>query len=188
VISAIVLAAGEAKRFGEAKQLVKVRGKALLEHVLNQLRSPKIGEVIVVLGARADEIQKQVKFGSERVVVNADHALGMSTSIQAGLRAVSGNAALVVLADQPFVRPETIDQLIDVYERRRPKIVIPTFAGKRGNPVVIDRSLFDAMMKIRGDVGFRAIFGDYAGEIVSVPVSDRGVVTDIDTADDLEGI
>jgi molybdenum cofactor cytidylyltransferase len=139
----------------------------------------------VVLGAAADEIRKQISFTRERVVVNPDYALGGSTSIQAGLRAIAGEAALIVLADQPSVRPETIELLIETYERRRPKIVIPTYAGKRGNPVVIDRSLFDAMMKIRGDVGFRAVFGEYAEGIVSVPVSDQGVVTDVDTADDL---
>ena len=72
MISAIVLAAGEAKRFGASKQLAHVRGKALLQHVLDQLQSPRIGEVIVVLGAHADEIRNQIHFSRERIVINPE--------------------------------------------------------------------------------------------------------------------
>jgi molybdenum cofactor cytidylyltransferase len=161
-------------------------GKTLLEHVLDNLKGSKIEDLIVVLGAHADEIQHQIDFGDVRVVINGDFTKGMSTSIQAGLRAVSTDAAMIVLADQPFVTPRTIGLLIDEYKRTRATVVMPTYNGSRGNPVVIDRSLFPEMMKLRGDVGFRAIFANRAESIVSVPVDDRGVVTDIDTMEDYE--
>jgi molybdenum cofactor cytidylyltransferase len=188
MISAIVLAAGKASRFGQCKQLVPLGGKPLLEHVLESVRQSHVDDVVVVLGDHFAEIQEQIAFGRERVIVNPDYADGMSTSIQAGLRALPSetDAAMIVLADQPFVASQTLDLLIDEYQRTRPSVVIPTFNGFRGNPVIVDKSLFAEMMGIRGDVGCRAIFGDHAETILKVSVNDRGVVTDIDTMEDLQ--
>jgi len=177
MISAIVLAAGQATRFGQCKQLIT------LQPVLDNLAHSKIDEVVVILGAHADEIREQIQFGKARTVLNPDYANGMSTSIQAGLRAIDAEAAMIVLADQPFVTPRTVDALIDEYRRVKPKIVIPTFNGLRGNPVIVDRSLFAEMMTIKGDIGCRAIFGDHPVHLL--PVGDGGVVQDIDTPEDL---
>jgi molybdenum cofactor cytidylyltransferase len=187
MLSAIVLAAGQATRFGRCKQLVPLDGKPLLEHVLDTLRRSKVDDVVVVLGAHAEEIREQVRFDRERLILNHDYAEGMSTSIQAGLRALpaEAEAAMIVLADQPFVQPSTLDALCDEYRRSRAQVVLPTFNGFRGNPVLIDRSLFAEMKQIRGDTGCRAIFGDHAESIVKVAVEDRGVVMDVDTPEDL---
>jgi xanthine dehydrogenase accessory factor len=190
MISAIVLAAGQATRFGRCKQLMPLGGKTLLEHVLGNLKQSKVDVVVVVLGDHADEIRARVRFDRERVVLNPDFADGMSTSIQAGLRALpaSSDAAMIVLADQPFVTSRTLDALVDEYRRTRPSVVIPTYNGFRGNPVIVDRALFAEMMGIQGDVGCRSIFGDHAESIVKVAVDDRGVVTDIDTPEDLDRV
>jgi xanthine dehydrogenase accessory factor len=185
MISAIVLAAGQATRFGQCKQLITLSGKALLQHVLDNLAQSKIDEVVVVLGARAEEIREQIQFGKARVLMNPDYANGMSTSIQAGLRAINADAAMIVLADQPLVASRTLDLLIDEYRRSKPSVVIPTFNGFRGNPVIVDRSLFAEMMGIRGDIGCRSIFGNHP--VHMLPVDDRGVITDIDTPEDLSG-
>src|SRR2546422_8299118 len=184
MISAIVLAAGQATRFGQCKQLMRLGEKALLQHVLDNLAQSKIDEVVVVLGARADEIREQIQFGKARLLLNPDYANGMSTSIQAGLRAINADAAMIVLADQPLVESQTLDLLIDEYRRSKPSVVIPTFNGFRGNPIIVDRSLFAEMMEIRGDIGCRSIFGNHPVHLL--PVDDRGVVTDIDTVEDYE--
>src|SRR6266852_6255238 len=184
MISAILLAAGQATRFGRLKQLVTLGEKPLLQHVLDNLAQSKIDDVVVILGARADEIREQIQFGKARTVLNPDYANGMSTSIQAGLRAIDAEAAMIVLADQPFVTPRTIDALIDEYRRVKPSAVVPTFNGFRGNPVIVDRSLFAEMMTIRGDIGCRSIFGDHPVHLL--PVDDRGVVQDIDTPEDFK--
>src|SRR5213593_502290 len=184
MISAILLAAGQATRFGQCKQLIRLGEKALLQHVLDNLAQSKIDDVVVVLGSRADEIREQIQFGKARTIMNPDYANGMSTSIQAGLRAIDADAAMIVLADQPFVTPRTLDLLIDEYRRSKPSVVIPTFNGFRGNPVIVDRSLFAEMMTIKGDIGCRSIFGDHPVHLL--PVDDRGVVQDIDTVEDYE--
>ncbi|HET8775633.1 MAG TPA: NTP transferase domain-containing protein [Thermoanaerobaculia bacterium] len=186
-VSAIVLAAGQATRFGQCKQVLRLGGKTILDHVLDHLRASAVDEIVVVLGAHAEEIRQQVRL-PERVVTNPDYANGMSSSIQAGLRALpeSAEAALIVLGDQPFVTPGTIDLLIDEYRRGRPQVVVPTHHGFRGNPVLVDRSLFPEMLDIRGDVGCRAIFGEHAQSIVKLPVDDRGILVDIDTREDFD--
>jgi xanthine dehydrogenase accessory factor len=187
MISAIVLAAGQASRFGRCKQVLPLGGKTILDHVLDNLRSSKVDEIVVVLGAHAEEIRRRVRI-EERTVLNPDYADGMSTSIHAGLRAVSesAEAAMIVLADQPFVTPGTFDALIDAYRHLGASAVIPTHKGFRGNPVLVDRSLFAEMLGIRGDVGCRAIFGTHAQSIAKVAVEDRGILIDIDTQQDFD--
>lgn len=188
MISAIVLAAGEATRFGQCKQLARLGDKTLLEHVLDNVNRSNVNHIVVVLGANAETVRSQIRFGKEKVVLNEQYSLGMSSSIQAGLRALPAraDAAVIVLADQPLVTWRTLNILIDEYRRRRPSVAIPTYKGFRGNPVLIDRSLFPEMMEIRGDIGCRAIFGDHPQEILKVAVDDPGIVSDIDTAQDLE--
>jgi len=174
--SAIVLAAGEAKRFGSAKQLALVDGKPMLQHTLDNLAASRVDDIVVVLGAYADEIRSRVNFGRARVVVNDRFAEGMSTSIHAGLRAIgNADAAMIVLGDQPFVTTRTYDALLDASG----DVVAPEYKGFRGNPVIVSRSLFAEMMQIRGDVGCRAIFGSHA--VTKIAVDDEGVVKDVDT-------
>src|SRR5438093_975051 len=163
-----------------------LNGKPLLQYALDRINESVVDEVIVVLGAFADEIQKQIKFDGERIVINSDYERGMSTSLQTGLRAVAGDAeaAIIALGDQPFVESKTIDALVDEYRQSQSPIVVPTYDGRRGNPVLIDRSLFERALQIRGDVGFRAVFGK--DNVAEVPVSDSGVIIDIDTMEDFE--
>ena len=186
MLSAIVLAAGQSARFGRCKQLLRIGGKPLLEHVLDYVRGADVDDVVVVLGASAEEIQREVRFERERIVVNPRYADGMSTSIQSALRALApeSEAAMIVLGDQPFVATQTLDALIHAWRRTRAGIIVPTFGGARGNPVIVDRMHFAEMMEIRGDVGFRALFGRHA--VATVDVDDRGILTDIDTMEDFD--
>jgi CTP:molybdopterin cytidylyltransferase MocA len=187
-VSAVVLAAGASKRMGSAKQLLDVGGKSLLQIVVDNLWQSQVSEIIVVLGSSADEIRSQLQLDNVRVVVNEAHEQGMGTSVSAGIAAVNSlsAAALVILADQPFVRAPTFDLLIGHYRESKARIVLPMFQGFRGNPVLIDRALFPELLKLTGDVGCRAIFGSHTGDILKVPVDDVGVLLDVDTKADLE--
>jgi molybdenum cofactor cytidylyltransferase len=189
-VAAVILAAGQSRRMGQPKQLVRVKGKTLLEHTITNVRASGVGEIVLVLGAKAEEIRSQVGLDGLKVVVNAEHEQGMGTSIGVGLRALSAgvSGALIVLADQPFVQTATLDKLMEQHWQRKAQIVIPMFKGFRGNPVLLDRSVFPEVMGLPGDVGCRAIFGDHTQGIQKVDVDDVGVLLDADTSADVEQI
>lgn len=187
-VSAVVLAAGMSTRMGAIKQLVHIGGKPLLANVLANLVHTQVSDIVVVLGSSADEIRQRVPLDNVRVVINEAYRDGMGTSLRTGLSAVDpgAEAALVVLADQPFVQPGTIDHLIEQYRELRPQIAIPMYRGFRGNPVLLERSVFPELMSLTGDIGCRAIFGAHTENILKVPVEDIGVLLDVDTQADLD--
>ena len=186
LIGAVVLAAGKSTRMGEPKQLLPLGGKPLLEHIMANLRSIKLNEIVVVLGCGANAVRNRVDLHDIKVVENKNYEQGIGISLGVGLSALAGatDGVLVVLADQPLVRSETYEQLIDEYRQSHSQIVIPTYRGFRGNPVLLDRSVFPEIMALSGDVGCRAIFGDHSGGITKVAVEDVGILLDIDTKDD----
>jgi molybdenum cofactor cytidylyltransferase len=187
-IGAVILAAGASSRMGEPKQLLRLGGKALLEQVLDNARSAAVDEMVVVLGAAAENIRQQVDLSQIKVVVNNSYQQGIGTSLGAGLAALDPaiNAALILLADQPFVRPATLERICGEYRRSHAQIVIPLYHGFRGNPVLLDRSVFPEVMALGGDVGCRAIFGNHLEEIVKLPVDDVGILLDIDSPADFD--
>jgi molybdenum cofactor cytidylyltransferase len=187
-IGAVILAAGVSSRMGEPKQLLRLGGKTLLEQVLDSARSAAVDEIVVVLGAAAENIRQQVDLSKTKVVINSSYQQGMGTSLGAGLAALDPaiNAVLILLADQPFVRPTTLHRICQEYRRSHAQIVIPLYKGFRGNPVLLARSVFPEVMALSGDVGCRAIFGNHLESIVKLPVDDVGILLDIDTKADFD--
>jgi molybdenum cofactor cytidylyltransferase len=189
-VSAVVLAAGASLRMGEPKQLLPLGGRTLLERALENLRGAELAQVVLVLGASADLILEALPASLlERLVVvrNPDYEQGIASSLRVGLAAVlpDSDAALVVLADQPFVRPATIARILERSRKSdsgsEAEIVIPFFQAKRGNPVLLARSLFAEAMALEGDSGFRVLFGNHADGIADVEVNDPGIVFDVDS-------
>lgn len=186
--SAVILAAGTSSRMGTAKQLLSIDGRPLLQHVLDNARQSSIGEVILVLGHAADAIKPQLELQDVKVLFNQNYREGMASSLKAGLSAVGSKmeAAIIILADQPFVHAATLDRLMAEHAQRRAQIVIPNYRGFRGNPVLLDRSVFPEVMGLSGDIGCRAIFGEHMDGIVKLPVEDIGILLDIDQQSDYE--
>ena len=188
---AIILAAGRSTRMGEAKQLLRLGDSTVLSKTLENVRAAGVDEVVLVLGFSAQRIRQQLLISgidSLKVVVNQAYERGIASSLREGLSALDPqtDAALVVLADQPFIRPETFDRIIDRYCRSNAQIVIPLYKGFRGNPVLLDRSVFPEVMALDGEVGCRAIFGSHLEGIVKLEVDDVGILLDIDNKDDYE--
>lgn len=188
MISAVVLAAGRSSRMGRPKLVLKLDGRPILKAVLDVLGQTKVDEVVVVLGADAARIRKEVRFGRERVVMNEDSAGGMSSSLRLGLKSISpkSEGILVVLGDQPLVSPATIDKLVDVFAEEDPPVVLPVHDGARGNPVLFARRVFPEVMKVVGDVGAKSVVKKYGGRVLEVPVNDAGVLVDVDTPADYD--
>ena len=183
-VSGIVLAAGSSSRMGSVKPLVRVGGEAMLERVLSTIRESRVDEIIVVLGHSAAVIQKAISFAGMRVVINDYYQEGMASSLRLGLANVNeeSKAALILLADQPFIKTATMDLLIEEYRNNTAEIVIPLHNGMRGNPVLLDRSIFGEVASLTGDIGCRSIFGGHSNGILKVAVRDEGVLIDLDTA------
>ncbi len=188
MISAVVLAAGRSSRMGRPKLALRLDGVPVLERVLAVLRLAKVDEVVVVLGADADQVRRDVRFGRERVVFNPAYADGMSSSIKLGLGNISSDsgAAIIVLGDQPFLSPSTIDDVVNGYRAGGSPIVVPVFKGERGNPVLFARILFPEIMRIAGDVGARSVLLAHPRQVLEIQVDDSGVLTDIDTPADYD--
>ena len=173
---------------GEAKQLLRLGENTLLGRVVENVRGSRVDEIILVLGHAAETIKESVATQSLKVVINEDYRQGMGTSVRVGLSALDAGvgAALIVLADQPFVRPATLNLLMDQYQQSGAQIVIPIYKGFRGNPVLLDRSVFGEVMALTGDIGCRAIFGNHLDGIVIAPVEDIGILLDLDNKEDFE--
>jgi CTP:molybdopterin cytidylyltransferase MocA len=175
VSAGLVLAAGEGRRFGGPKQLAVVAGRPLVEHALAALDG--LERVVVVLGARAEEIRAGAALSRAEVVVCADWAEGMGASLRAGLAALAdADEVVVVLADQPFMTRAVVDRV-----RAAPgDAARATYGGAPGHPVVLRRALIARAGELRGDAGFRGL------PMTEVECGDLADPQDIDTQADLE--
>jgi molybdenum cofactor cytidylyltransferase len=190
-LGAVILAAGTSTRMGRAKQLLPLGGSTVLARTIDNVRSAGLVEIVLVLGASAEAIRRQLPqslLKGLKVVVNRAYAQGMASSLREGLSALDPQcaAALIVLGDQPLVRPQTLQQIMAGYHRSGAQIVIPSHQGKRGNPVLLSRQLFPEAMALEGDTGCRAIFANHLDAIFKVEVEDPGILLDVDDQDDYD--
>ena len=166
---------------GRQKLTTLLSGKPLLLYALSSFSSSRLDEVIVVASEEVAKLVEGAEEGKVRVVVNADPKEGMSASLRLALAEVRGGAALIGLGDQPLLLPSTIDSIVSAYEGSTFKVIVPVCMGRRGNPVLIDRSLFPQLLKIRGDVGAREVIAANPILVGEVDVNDEGVLFDVDT-------
>lgn len=185
-VAGIVLAAGEGSRMGRTKQLLPFRGQTILECVVDSALASSLHRVIVVIGHRADAIEPLLKGRGVTTVLNPMFGKGQSTSLKAGLQAVTEetDAVLFLLGDQPLITPATINLILSAYDASPSPIVLPVFAGRRGNPVLFSRETFPRIEALTEDRGARPLFEEYAHGILTVPVSDSSIHFDIDTEED----
>ncbi len=184
-IAAIVLAAGQSRRMGnENKLFLPLENRSVIQQVVANLEGSKVTQTFVVTGHQQEMVRKELEETSVTFVNNPEYSKGLSTSLRTALavlpQEVSG--VLVCLGDMPFVCSQHIDALVDSFDSvTERQICVPTFNGKRGNPVLWDRLYMQEMMEVRGDVGAKHIIGDYDEFVTEVELNDPGVVTDIDT-------
>jgi molybdenum cofactor cytidylyltransferase len=184
-VCAVVLAAGGSRRLGRAKQVAVVDGETLLGRTLRVVYEAGVDSVVVVLGARAEEIVADVDLRGARVVVNPDWETGIASSIRAGVLA-SGNVdgVLMLVCDQARLSSEHLRELLKRFDGDG--VVASGYAGIVGIPAVFPKAMFGQLMRLEGDAGARVLLREYAGQIEIVPWAD-GVV-DVDTAEDLSAL
>ena len=188
-IAAIVLAAGRSTRMGGPnKLLAEIARRPLVRIAAEQALASRAKPVIVVTGHQRDQVEKALAGLPVQLVHNPDFADGLGTSLKAGIAAVPADAdgAIVCLGDMPQVDAALIDRLIAAFDPERGAlVVVPTFDGKRGNPVLWSRRFFPDLMAIEGDVGARHLIGRYGEAVVEVPVDGKAALVDVDTPEAL---
>jgi molybdenum cofactor cytidylyltransferase len=194
-VSAVILAAGQSSRFRAGggldvtKLAARLDGKPIVRRIVEAALAAKARPVVVVTGYARDLVEAVVVDLDIRVIFNPKFATGLASSLKAGLTATPSDAAgaLVLLGDMPWIEPLLIDALIDAFLARKDALAaIPSREGRRGNPVLLGRGLYEAAMRLTGDEGARRLIGALsANELVEVEAPDTGVTFDIDTPDDL---
>ncbi len=184
-VSAVVLAAGAGRRFGGGKLLARLGGRPLIAAVLDNLRDAPVDEVIVVVGADAERLRQVCERYGVRTVDNAQWERGQSTSVLAGLRACAGEAAVVLLGDQPFVGAGAVGRLVAAFAEGA-RVAVATYGGKRRNPVLFSREVWPLLeAELAGDEGARSVLRQYRELVVEVPCEGVGDPADVDTREDL---
>lgn len=192
MITAIVPAAGMSTRMGaRSKLLLTFKGKPLIEHAVDTLVSSEVDEIVVVLGYEAEKVKERLEGKSVKFVENPNYREGLSTSVRAGLAAVSpeARAIMIYLADQPLLEPCDVNRLIRAFaeaEDKNKSIVVPFFRGQRGNPVILDSRYKEAILEIAGDVGCRRVINRHPDKVLAVEMETDHAVRDIDRIEDYE--
>ncbi len=185
---AILLAAGESRRMGFPKPLLRLGSHTFIE-ILADAMLQSVARLIVVVGAHAGAVRGAIPDDPRILVVeNSDFLRGQLSSIKAALPRVGPQAAgaLIHLADHPMVRAETFTAVIDGYRRLGRPIAIARYHGRRGHPVVFARELFGELAAVPEEQGARAVVVADPARVAYVDVDDPGVLTDLDTPEDLE--
>lgn len=184
-LHAIVLAAGASTRFGSAKQLVRIAGRPMLHATVTRAVEVAGNAVIVVLGARAEELAPLLSHSPASIVINRDWREGLASSIRAGVARLPGacSGAMLLLADQAAVTAEDLRRLAGAWRRQPAYVAAAVYGTTVGVPAIFPRSAFAALSQLRGDQGARALLQRNADRVVRVPMESAGV--DIDTPEDL---
>ena len=193
-VVAVVLAAGASSRFGSNKLLARLNGRAVLQHTLDAVALAGLGDVVVVLGADAAAVEAGMAWREERRVINRRPEDGLSSSLRAGLDAAAGiagaDAALVVLGDQPSLRPGVVRAVVAAAESpgaAAAEFVRPRYPDDPApNPVLVRRSAWALAAGLDGDRGLGPLMASRPEHVVEVPV--EGVNPDVDTPADLAAL
>lgn len=193
-VAALVLAAGSAERMqGSNKLLAPLEEKPVICHVVDELLKTSARPIVVVTGHPDSEHALRAALGDRPVqfVANPNFADGLSSSLRVGLGQLDSrvHGALICLGDMPRVSQQHLEMLMGAFDPEdRRAVVVPTFAGKRGNPVLFSSQFFPALRELSGDQGAKELLSSPGlGQVTCrVPMPDDAVLQDIDTPKDLQ--
>ena len=188
MISAILLAAGQSKRMnGENKLTKEIKGIPLIKHSVKNILASSVDELIIILGYQNEIIEKLIdKHKKIKFVFNRDFESGMASSIKIGLDNLSKKTEsfFICLGDMPMVSHDIYDQLIKSKDKK--KIIIPTYKGQQGNPILFDRSMKEKIVEIAGDVGAKNILDKNREKIFNFEINNEAILKNYNTLDSFD--
>ncbi len=186
MINAIILAAGESKRMGKPKPLLRFNDTTFLEHIISVLKASDVDGITVVLGAGAETIKESVDLSGTNIVINEDYPKGQLSSLIAAIEKgpKETQAILVCLVDNPFITKEVVDRIIGKFKETNNPIIVPVFNKRRGHPALFSRSLFNELLNAPQEKGARYVVYSNEEKILELETSESGILIGVDTPDD----
>lgn len=192
-IGAVILGAGESTRMGRLKQVLPWGSYTIIEAVVRAVLAAPVDEAVVVLGHEADAVREALRPVSAdprlKSVLNERYTEGMLASVQAGVAALPADckAFLMVLGDQPGADPGVMALLVDAFRQGdEGAILLPTFSGRRGHPVLFSLRYRDELAALDPSVGLRQLVWNHADAVREIPVDAASVLVDLDHPSDYE--
>jgi molybdenum cofactor cytidylyltransferase len=186
LLAALILSAGASSRMGRPKALLPYREGTFLQHLIDVTRHPKIGVTRIVLGSGAEKIAEAAKLDPSEVVLNQDWEQGQLSSICAGVRSLLGlgtDGMILCPVDHPLVSAGLVADLIEHFYKDRRPIVIPTYNGKRGHPVIFSSAIYAELLAAPAEKGARAVVWAHQAEILEVPTDEEGIILNLNDPD-----
>ncbi|MEE8057769.1 MAG: nucleotidyltransferase family protein [Pseudomonadales bacterium] len=191
-VSAILLAAGESRRMGKLNKLtLQIHGEALVRRSARLLLAADLTEVVVVSGYRADTTKELLADLPLRLVCNKAFRDGQMISVHCGLNALSRpcDAVMVCLSDMPLLQIQDLRFLIDAFYRtlcRRPRglILVPSWQGQRGNPILFEFQYAAEILKNAPNLGCKGLLKNKSESITELPMQNNHVLVDMDSFED----
>ncbi len=187
-ISAILLAAGESRRMGEVNKLeMDVDGVPLLRRTANILFASQLQELLVVIGYQSDKVRLLLEGLAVKIVLNDIYYEGQMTSVHKGLESLSRpcDGVMICLSDQPLLQSTDINILIDAFGKHNQEtILIPTYQGKRGNPIILAHKHKEAILNGQHNLGCTHLIENNPDMVTTIAMDTNHVVVDLDTPQD----
>jgi molybdenum cofactor cytidylyltransferase len=183
-IYAIILAAGQSSRFGSPKQLADWQDNSLLQHTINMTQPLFDKNIIVILGAHSERIQAKLDQSDISIAINNDWQLGLSSSIRAGINTLPANteAVMILLCDQPLIKPSSLKKLIELWQQHPSAIVASEYQQSSGVPAIFPAAFFSQLKSLQGDQGAKKLLMSMQQQVLTIHVPEASI--DIDTQHD----
>ncbi|WP_179343676.1 nucleotidyltransferase family protein [Winogradskyella ursingii] len=186
-IAILILAAGKSSRMGQPKQLLAIDGTNLLGKTIEHALESKANKVTVVLGYKADIIEKEIKNKTVEIIINHDFESGLSSSIVAGIKAIKDvDAVLITLADQPKVDKIYLNKMISKFTEQSEFVIASNYNGSIGVPAIFSKAYFQQLLMLSGDKGAKQLLNSKEIKVKTVDASVD--LLDIDTLEDYKNL
>jgi molybdenum cofactor cytidylyltransferase len=188
MLAAAILSAGESRRMGTPKALLPYRGSTFLQHLIEVTRHPRVGLTKIVLGAGAQLIRDTLHLDEASVVINNEWEKGQLSSIQAAVRslAAAGTDGMILCpVDHPLVSANLVAHLIEQFDSTGKLVVLPTYKGRRGHPLIFRASLYDELLQASATVGARQVVWAHRDEVLEVATDEEGIILNLNDPETL---